>query len=216
MALTLDFGPQFYDRFGVTFDKGDVIFCEFEPGNTFFFLIEGRIKVVKISGDKEKTLDVLEAGELFGEMAILEEAPRSATMIAETKVKALEFNKENFQALLSSKPELAIKLLKVFAKRIYDQKRRLMILTLPSNEAKIADVFLMLAEHRNINISEVKDISFNIHPDDVSSWSGVERNMCKQILAQFAKQNRIVIKSDSIIVTNINDFYRLVLSKRKE
>ncbi len=215
MSAVLDFGPQFIEKFGVSFNKGDIIFCEFEPGNTFFFLVEGRIKVVKINGDREKILDVLESGEIFGEMAILEEAPRSATMIAETPVKALEFNKENFQALMSGKPELAIKLLKVFAKRIYDQKRRLMILTLPGNEAKIADVFLMLAENKNLNLSTLKEVTFNIQPDDVSSWSGVERGVCKQILTQFVKQNRLIIKNDSITVTNINDFYRLVLSKRK-
>ena len=77
-------------------------------------------------------------------MAILEDAPRSATMIALDEVKVLEFNKANFNGLMQSKPELAIKLLRAFAKRIYDQKRRLMILTLNEPDIKIMDVFLML------------------------------------------------------------------------
>ena len=55
-------------------------------------------QIVKIMGDIEKTIDILQPGELFGEMAILEEAPRSATAIALDQVTALEFNRENFES----------------------------------------------------------------------------------------------------------------------
>ena len=74
-------------------------------------------------------------------MAILEEAPRSASAIAIEKVEALEFNKRNFEVLLRGNPQIALKLLQTFIKRIYDQKRRFMILTLKEPAARIADVF---------------------------------------------------------------------------
>ncbi|HOJ65012.1 MAG TPA: Crp/Fnr family transcriptional regulator [Spirochaetota bacterium] len=215
MPAIMDFGPGFVEKFGKRFKKNDIIFCEFEPGNTFYFLLEGKVKVTKISSDTEKILDVLEPGEIFGEMAILESAPRSATTVAIEDTLVLEFSKDNFETLITAKPELAIKLLKVFAKRIYDQKRRLMILTLNEPEAKIADVFLMLAENKNINLSETKQISFDITPEQVANWCGIDKMAATQILNHFAKQNRIVLKQNEIIVTNINDFYRLVNSKRK-
>ncbi len=106
----------------------------------------GRVQILKIMGDIEKTIDILQPGEIFGEMAILEEAPRSATAVALDQVKALEFNRENFEILMQGNPQIALKLLKLFTKRIYDQKRRFMILTLDNIEARVADVFLMLAE----------------------------------------------------------------------
>lgn len=215
MGTLIDFGPQFVEKFGKNFKKNDIIFCEYEPGNTFYFLMEGRVKITKISSDTEKILDILEPGEIFGEMAILEEAPRSATIIAMEDVKVLEFNKANFETLMTAKPELAIKLLKIFARRIYDQKRRLMILTLNEPEAKIADVFLMLAENKNINLSETTEVSFDITPEDVANWAGMDKMKCQQILHHFVKQNRITIKQNEIIVNNINDFYRLVNTKRK-
>lgn len=216
MASTMDFPPDFFDKFGVTFESGDIIFCEYEPGLNFYFLLEGRVKISKILSDKEKILDILYPGEIFGEMAIIEEAPRSATIIAVDNVKALEFNKANFDILMSSKPELAVKLLKVFASRIYDQKRRLKILTLPNPEAKVADVFVMLAEKRGLNLSDVKEVSFDITPDQVASWCGMDIMKCKGILAHFSKQNRLVISPpNKIVVRNINDFYRLVDSKKR-
>lgn len=210
-----DFGPAFYDKFGKSFKPKDIIFCEYEPGNTFYFLIEGRIKVTKITADKEKTLDILMPGEIFGEMAILEEAPRSATMVALDEVKVLEFNKENFQSLMQAKPELAIKLIKIFAKRIYDQKRRLMILTLNDPEVKVMDVFIMLAENRNIDTNDTSTIDFKITPEEVANWSGLDKAKTVQILNHYAKQGRISIKKEEIIVNNINDFYRVVNSKRR-
>ncbi|HPO50580.1 MAG TPA: Crp/Fnr family transcriptional regulator [Spirochaetota bacterium] len=215
MAAPVDFGPGFFEKFGVTYKKDDIIFCEYEPGNVFYFLLEGRVKVTKILADTEKTLDVLQPGEIFGEMAILEEAPRSATMVAMDDVKVLEFNKANFEGILTSKPELAIKLLKIFARRIYDQKRRLMILTLTEPEAKVADVFLMLAENMNLNLSETKEVEFKITMEDVANWCGMDKARTNQILAHYAKQSRLVISQNKIVVTNINDFYRLVNSKRR-
>jgi CRP/FNR family transcriptional regulator, cyclic AMP receptor protein len=215
MPPQIDFGPGFFEKFGRSFKKDDIIFCEFEPGNTFYFLLEGKIKITKISSDNEKTLDIMQPGEIFGEMAILEEAPRSATTVAMEDVKVLEFNKANFEVLLTSKPELAIKLLKIFAKRIYDQKRRLMILTLEEPEIKIADVFLMLAENMNLNIPETKSVEFKITTEEVANWAGMDRARCNQVLTHYAKQNRITLAVNKIIVNNINDFFRLVSAKRR-
>lgn len=214
--MALDFGPEFFDKFGVTFGKGDIIFCEYEPGNSFYFLMEGKVKITKILSDREKILDILEPGEIFGEMAIIDEGPRSATIVAVDDVKALEFNKANFEILMKSKPELAIKLLKIFANRIYDQKRRLKILTLPSPETKIADVFVMLAENKNTDLTEAKEDTFEITPEQVANWCGMDISKCKAILANFVKQNRIaIIPPNKITVRNINYFVRLINSQKR-
>lgn len=214
--MGIEFGPEFFDKYGVTFTKGDIIFCEYEPGISFYFLIDGRVKIIKIIADKEKILDIMYPGEIFGEMAIIEEAPRSATIVAMEDVKALEFNKANFEVLMTSKPELALKLLKIFANRIYDQKRRLRILTIQNPEAKVADVFVMLAENQNLNLSDTKEVSFEITPDQVANWCGMDVMKCKTILAHFQKQNRIaIVPPNKIVVKNINDFYRFVNSKKR-
>ena len=61
-----------FDRFKVTFQKGDHIFCEYEPGDSFYLIQTGRVQIVKIIGEIEKMVDILQPGEIFGEMAILE------------------------------------------------------------------------------------------------------------------------------------------------
>ncbi|RKX74755.1 MAG: Crp/Fnr family transcriptional regulator [Spirochaetes bacterium] len=205
-----------FERFAVTFQKNDIIFCEYEPGDTFYLIQSGTVEIVRIIGNIEKTIDILHPGEIFGEMAILEEAPRSATAIAHEKVKALEFNRENFEVLMMGNPQIALKLLKLFTKRIYDQKRRFMILTLDDIQARVADVFLMLAETQQNPDPHKDERVFNTSVDDIAHWAGMSPDNCKQVLNHFATQRRIEIYKDKIVVKNINDFARFVNSRRKK
>ncbi len=211
MALDL----SMFNRFAVNFQPDDIIFCEHEPGDNFYLIQSGRVQIVKIIDDLEKIIDILQPGEIFGEMAILEEAPRSASAVALDTVKALEFNRENFEILMKGTPQIALKLLKLFTKRIYDQKRRFLILTLDDPQAKIADVFLMLSETQPVNDDTVNERIFMTTVEDVAHWAGVSPVESKRILNQFASQRRLEIFPDRIIVQNINDFARFVSSKRR-
>ena len=209
------FDLSVFERFAVTFQKGDIIFCEYEPGDNFYLIQSGTVQIVKIMGNIEKIIDILYPGEIFGEMAILEEAPRSATAIANEKVKALEFNRQNFEVIMMGNPQIALKLLKLFTKRIYDQKRRFMILTLDDIQARVADVFVMLSETQPAQEEESDERSFNASVEDIAHWAGMSTEKCKQVLNHFANQRRIEMMQDKIIVKNINDFSRFVNSRRK-
>lgn len=211
----MEINSSIINRFGKKIKQGEIIFCEYEPGDTFYLIQTGRVQIVKIMGDIEKMIDILEPGEIFGEMAILEGAPRSATAIALENVQVLEFNRANFSALMQGNPQIALKLLKLFTKRIYDQKRRFMILTLEEDEAKVADVFLMLSEKEPINLAEADSIEIKISIEDIAHWAGMNYDTCRRIISHFTKQNRIELFEGGIRIRNINDFSRFVNSKRK-
>jgi CRP-like cAMP-binding protein len=113
-------------------------------------------------------------------------------------------------------PQIALKLLRMFAKRIYDSKRRFMILTLEDPQAKIADVFLMLDES-NPDIDRLTEArEFRTTVDDIAHWAGMDVNQTREALGHFATQRRLEIYSDRIVVKNINDFSRFVNSRRKK
>ena len=208
-----------FTRFARTFQPGEVIFAEYEPGDSFYLIQAGRVKISKIMGDIEKTIDILQPPEFFGEMAILEGAPRSATAQAMDLVKVLEFNRANFEALMMGNPQIALRLLKLFTKRIWDQKRRFMILTLDDPQAKVADVFLMLAETGAAVAGEEQEgekREFKVTVDDVAHWAGMSPTEVQTILGHFANQRRVELFPDHILVRNISDFGRLVNSRRKK
>ena len=210
MNLNLDV----FERFAVTFNADEIIFCEHEPGDTFYLIQSGRVQISKIMGNIEKIIDILQPGEIFGEMAILEEAPRSANAIALDQVKSLEFNRANFEILMKGNPQIALKLLKLFTKRIYDQKRRFMILTLEDEQAKVADVFLMLNETEPPEDTESNERIFHTSIDNIAQWAGISTETCRNVINHFAAQRRIEVLSDRIVVKNINDFIRFVNTKR--
>ena len=205
-----------FNRFRKTFQQGDVIFCEYEPGDTFYMIQTGRVQIVKIFEEVEKTIAILNPGEIFGEMAILEEAPRSATAIAMDPVTALEFNQENFEILLQGNPQVALTLLKMFSMRVHDQKRKFQIQTLDDVEAKVADVFLMLSEHEPVDTTEVEKMEFRTSVDDVAHWAGISPEKCRQVINHFVNQRRVELYPERIVVRNINDFARFVKSRRKK
>jgi len=203
-----------FSRFAKTFPKGSVIFSEFEPGDCFYLIQTGRVQLIKIVNGFEKNLDILQPSEIFGEMAILENTPRSATAIAYDDVKALEFNKANFEVLMMGNPAIAMKLLKTFVKRIYAQKRRFMILTIPEKMARVGDVFLMLDETLP-NLDRAADFrSFPITFDEVARWAGLPVEDVEDELHRFMDQGKMEVYDDHILVKNIPELTRYVNARR--
>jgi len=214
--MDLDLALASFARFTRVFRPGEIIFSEYEPGDTFYLIKSGRIRLIKNTGEFERTLDVLQPSEIFGEMAILENAPRSATAIAIDQVEVLELNAENFEILILGNPQIAIKLLRIFSKRIYDSKRRFMILTLPDPQSKVADVFLMLDETQTDVDRTGNRREFQTTAEDIAHWAGMSVYQAKETLNHFVVQNRLEMYADHIVVKNISEFSRLVTTRRNK
>jgi CRP-like cAMP-binding protein len=198
------------------FSNGEMIFSEFEPGNSFYLIQEGSVELIKLIGDVQKTLDVLHPNEMFGEMAILEESPRSASAIAVGRVRLMRFDKENFESLMIGNPQVAMKLLKTFVRRIYDAKRHFQILCLHDQHARVADVFLMLDEtDATVKTDADKNTRiFQTSIENIARWAGISTSEARDELQYFAQQNLLTIFADKIIVKNLQYFSRLVSSAR--
>ena len=208
---------ELFQKHGVAKKKGEVIFCEYEPGNTLFFLQDGEVRLTKIISNKEKILADIKYGDIFGEMAILEARPRSATCVALTDVKMLEFDKDSFAFLIRQKPEIAVKLLREFAKRIVDQRRKFKILNLPDNETRVLDVFLFFIEQTYHSEEETirKEIELNINVNEVASWAGISEEVCEGVLKTLARTGKIFYGKNKIRIQNMNNIRLTVESKRK-
>lgn len=198
-----------FSRFAKDYEPGEVIISEFEPGDSFYFIQKGNVQLVKCVNGTKKNLDILRPGEFFGEMAILDNSPRSATCVASGAVRCLEFNKENFALLITGNPQMALLLLKLFCKRIYDQKRRLKILVIKDLQAKIAGVFLLLDEMNPPDNPSDKQRTFNVTVSDIAHWAGLSYDVTKEEITYFVERQRIKVLGNSIVVSNINDIQRI-------
>lgn len=111
-------GADLFARFGRTFDPGAVLFREDEPGDTMFVIQQGQVRITKTGREGPKTLAVLGPGEFFGEMAILNSKPRTATAEALTPLRVLEIDAKMFSQMIVSNTEIAVRLITKLARRL--------------------------------------------------------------------------------------------------
>ena len=205
-----------FSRFAKTFEPGSVIIAEYERGETFYLIQSGSVQLVKCVNDVRKNLDILHPGEFFGEMAILENSPRSATCVAIDKVEVLEFNKENFEILITGNPQMALILVKLFCKRIYDQKRRLEILVTTDPLARIAEVFLMFDEMNPVTNPTGKSRTFNLSVSDLVHWAGLTTEVVRDEINRLVEKDKIEVFDTHIVVKNISDMKRTIDTRRSQ
>lgn len=101
------------------FPKHKTIVEEGAPGDYMYIIVEGRVKVTKLSGDgREKILELLDVGDFFGEMSLLDEYPRSASVKALSDVRIMALARNDFLGLLSRSPDLALSVIQELTRRI--------------------------------------------------------------------------------------------------
>ncbi|MBE7437899.1 MAG: cyclic nucleotide-binding domain-containing protein [Spirochaetales bacterium] len=114
-AITADL----FFKYGRTYKPKQIILKEGEIGREVFLIISGKVVVTeRLNRGSYRVLNALGPGEIFGEMAVLEEAPRSATLIAALPSKVLALSPENFEKIFKSHPRWAFKILTALGRRI--------------------------------------------------------------------------------------------------
>ena len=112
--------------FQKNFSPGELIVEEGRTGNGLYAIISGNVEVVKALGtEQERTVNRLGSGEVFGEMALLGEWPRTATVRAIDDVKCLGIDRWVFLTQLERHPQVGIKMLQVLAQKLRDSDARL-------------------------------------------------------------------------------------------
>ncbi|MCP4133379.1 MAG: cyclic nucleotide-binding domain-containing protein [bacterium] len=103
----------------IVYSDNQLVFCEHEPGKELYILKEGRIKIVKNNLDKEIILSVLNAGDIFGELALISDKPRNASAISYGSSKLIPINMNSFLALLKQSPDILKRIFTSLAQRVW-------------------------------------------------------------------------------------------------
>ncbi len=121
----------------IELSKDEILFQEGERGNCVCFVVEGTLDVIKQSLTGESVIiTALHRGRSIGEMSIIDDFPRSATVKARTQVKLVILTREGFDLLLEENPQVGIKILKKIS--------RLLSLNLRKTSSRLADYMLPL------------------------------------------------------------------------
>ena len=102
----------------VEFADGDYIFREGDLGTEMYIIAEGKVEILNKMSGKETVIAVLEKGDFFGEMSILEDMPRAASARALTATKLVQINGSTFDQMLRDNPEVAVRVMRKLSRRL--------------------------------------------------------------------------------------------------
>ena len=111
-------GSASFEDFIVKLPAGATVFTEGDVGTEMFVIQSGSIEIAKRVKDGLKPLAVLEKGDFFGEMSILEDVPRTADAIAKTDVELVKINQATFDEMLRHNGEIAVRMLRKLSRRL--------------------------------------------------------------------------------------------------
>lgn len=202
----------------VEYAQGQVIFLEGEPGDEMYIIQEGRVDIVRITEEgKEHALAILKEGDMFGEMALLENKPRSASAIANTDVKLLAVNRENFELMVKTRPELTVKLLHILSNRIWVAYRQLDNLRIPDQKARILDIMLIQMAKSGAKPTPGKPFTFEYGPTEVLKMVGMDPEEGMPLIQELVDQGLIRLEEDGnkIVIPDIEAIEAAVSSAKK-
>lgn len=114
----MDFDQEIPMKISKTFQAGDIIIEEGTKGISAYVILSGAVEVLKKAGDEEVTVATLGEGKVFGEMGLIEDRPRSATIRALSDLEVRIINRDQFNDLLRTKPAILIPIIKTLFERL--------------------------------------------------------------------------------------------------
>jgi len=188
-----------------TYTKDQIVFCEGEPGDELFIIQKGSVKIIKISDNKEILLAVLKTGDIFGEMALLESKPRAAGAVAYENCQLMAVNRENFQQMIQSQPQLIARLTTLLSERIWLIYKQLANTQIHEPLGRMYDMLQIQIDKKKIDINTVTNYSFDFGIKELINMVGFSQIEGQQVAKKFLDNRSIQIINDKIFVKDIKE-----------
>lgn len=197
-------------------NPGEVLFEEGDKGEVMYLIREGKIKITKGKGEDEKVLAVLKEGDFFGEMAIIESAPRSASAIAATNVSLLVIDKETFRSKIKENPLIEY-VLETLSRRLRAADEQMRLLTIKSEERRVVAYIITKAKEAGKKVDTGIEIS-NFSYGNLAHITGIDESKIKGYLDNLGKASLVNVQDDKIVIKGIedlDDYLRYIALKEK-
>lgn len=185
------------------YNRESMVFCECQSGTELYIIQKGRVKISKIVDNSEVLLAVLREGDMFGEMALLENKPRSATAItAAEECQLLAVNRQNFNQMVATQPQLIARLTTTLADRIWAMYKQLANTLIPVPLEKMYDMLSIQLEKLRIQPGAGKQHTFLFGPAELAKMCSIPKEQVAQAIAEFLMTPIVRSTDDSIIITD--------------
>ena len=180
-----------------SYKKDTMIFSESQSGSDMFIIQDGVVSISKVVDGNEVTLAMLKRGDMFGEMALLENKPRSASAIAHEDCRLMVVNRQNFDQMVGTQPQLISRLTTMLSERLWSMYRHLDNACLRDYQHKMIDMLaLQLEKNRKYSGPYQSDISVM----DLATMCVIPQHHLYTVTSEFQSNGRIKIVNGKIYV----------------
>ncbi len=186
------------------FRRGTIIFHKDQAGDALYVVDSGRIRIfLPTPGGEELTVDVAGPGDVFGELALLDGRPRSASAESLEDAVTVSISREEFQKYLARNPKLAVSLVELLSSRLRHVTEYAESLAFLDVHARLARMLLEMAERYGVQ-KDGTEIDFDLTQTDLGTMVGATRERVNRALAAFRAQGLIELRGRKIVLLDTN------------
>lgn len=187
------------------YEEGTVIFMRGDPGDSLCGVATGRVRISASGpGGKEVFLNIMEPGDAFGEIALLDGSPRTATATAMAPTELIVIPRDAFSALLQSQPQLAAHLIQLLCRRVRWTAELMEDTALLSVPARLAKRLLSLAS------APGHGAKVALSQEELAQFLGLSRQIVNQHLQAWRAQGWLALGRGSITVVDAEALRQVV------
>ncbi len=182
-------------RRGIT--RSTVVMAAGDAIDSLYMVISGRLKVMMGDSDgKEVILSILGPGEFFGEMGLIDDSPRSASVVAIEPCELLCIAKRDFKKCLSENVEMTMTVMRGLVRRLRDADRKIGSLALLDVYGRVARLLLDMSE----NVNGQKMVTRRLPKQDIAKMIGASREMVSRVMKDLQMGGYIEVRGSNILL----------------
>jgi len=182
-----------------SYPANSILINEGDHTDSLYVILEGEVKAYACDDSgKEVILNILREGDYFGELSLLDDEPRSASVMTLTSTKVMIISKANFKKCLASNTNLAFNLIRVLTKQVRGLTQNVKSLALMDVYGRVAHTLLDLAKE----IDGKMVVKPKLTHQDIAHIVGSSREMVSRIFKELSKGNYITVTKDRIVIND--------------
>src|SRR5918995_6636294 len=168
-----------------------------DPTDSLYIVLSGRLKVMMSDAEgKEVILSILGPGEIFGEMGLIDDEPRSATVVTIEPCELLSLAKRDFKKSLAENFEMSMAVMRGLVKRLREADRKIGSLALLDVYGRVARLLLDMAE----NVDGERVVTKRLPKQEIAKMIGASREMVSRVMKDLQTGGYIEMRGSSIVV----------------
>jgi CRP/FNR family cyclic AMP-dependent transcriptional regulator len=177
--------------------RGAVVIVEGDPTDSLYIVISGRMRVLMSDADgKEVILAILGPGEFFGEMGLIDDNPRSATVVAVEPCELIVITKHDFKGILAENFEMAMTVMRGLVRRLREADRKIGSLALLDVYGRVARLLIDTAEM----VNGQRIVTRRLPKQDIAKMIGASREMVSRVMRDLQLGGFIEVRGSQILL----------------